>query len=133
MKESIFFTFSLLWIKLPKFWKTLQFLNPNFLLVIRGFPLTLASLVKRLTWIHILPILLFLSMTLLCMFLTNHWSKRVLTWLCLHLFTLFPKRVAIILLMFFLSPQIVMNKRVTLPSRLVRRVLLFLYNMGEII
>ena len=47
VKESIFFTFVLLWIKLPKFWKTLQLLNPNFLLVIRGFLLTLSYLVNK--------------------------------------------------------------------------------------
>ncbi len=64
VKESIFFTFVLLWINIPNFWKILQLLNPNFLLVIGGFLLTLSWLVKRLTWIHLLPILLFLSMTL---------------------------------------------------------------------
>ncbi len=134
VKGRIFFPLVLVWIKLPKFWKTLQLLNPNFLLVIRGFLLTLSWLVKRLTWIHLLLILLFLSETLLCLFLTNHWSKRVSTWFRHQLLTLFRKRVVIILLMFFSSPQILMNQRVTLLSRLFRRVLLlFLYNMGEII
>jgi hypothetical protein len=124
VKESIFFTFVLLWIKLPKFWKTLQLLNPNSWLVIRSFLLTLSQLVMILAWIHLLPILIFLSMTLLCLFPTNHWSKRVSTWLFLHLFTLLPKRVVIILLMFFSSPQINMNRRVALFSQLFRRVLL---------
>jgi len=45
----------------------------------------------------------------LCMFMTNHCSKRVSTWLRLQRFTLFPKRVVIILLMFFSSPHILMN------------------------
>lgn len=31
------FTFVLSWLKLQKFWKTWKFLNPNFLLAIRGF------------------------------------------------------------------------------------------------
>jgi len=86
VKANIFFTFVLSWINLPKFWKTLQLLNPTFLLLIKGSLLTLPRLVKRLTWIHLLPILIFLSLTVLCLFPTNHWSKRASAWFHHQLF-----------------------------------------------
>ena len=134
LKKRILFTFVLLCIKFAKLWKTLQLLRPNSLLVIKGFLLTLSSLVKRLAWIHLLPIPLFPSKTLFYLFPTNHWSKRVSTCLSLPLITLFSRRVVIILLMFFSSPQILMNQILTLSSKFYRRVfLLFLQCMGAII
>jgi len=132
--EIIPFTFVRSWINLPPFWKVLQLLHLHFQLVFRGSLQSLSLLPKRMNYILLLSMRFFLSLALLSLFLNDHWSKRLLTWLHCQSFILLLKRIMIRWFMFFSSCQILLSTRMILLSQMIKRVLpWFLSSRGEII
>ena len=122
VKGIIPFTFVRSWIKPPLLWKVSMLRHPNYPLVINVSlqPQIVPLLKKRSTKIPLLSSLLFLNLALPSLFQTNHWSERVSTRVH-HPITLFRNSI---ILMFFLSPQILLSPEMTLLSQPLSRVLL---------